>query len=122
MPLLQVDSEQQSALVAHGPPETQQTMPAKPVLFEQTTLSFAPVILSQQSKLLKHGSRSSLQAQTPPRQTPDPHSAAKVHGAPLLLLSQVPPGQSPEQQLLAPVKGQVSPATWQQPQVIRLRT
>src|SRR4051812_3232800 len=123
VPPLHVRLEQQSALVAQGPvPETQQTIPETSLWVEQTTLPARPVVAPQQSPFWKQGSRSSLQPQTPLRQTPVPHSAPKAQGAPLPLLSHAPPGQSPEQQLLAPDIGHVCPATWQQPQVTGLRT
>jgi hypothetical protein len=105
---MHVCEEQQSALVAHGPPETQQMMPEKPTLSEQTIFSLPPVILSQQSKLLKHGSRSALQAQAPPRQMPVPHSAPKTHRSPALLLSHVPE-HDPEQHVSALDGSQVCP-------------
>jgi hypothetical protein len=112
VPLSHLSEEQQSSLVTHRPVrETQQTMLEKPSLSEQTTLPRSPVVTSQQSPFWKHGWRSALQAQTPPLQTPLPHSAAKVHRSPLTLLSHVPPGHNPEQQLLTPSKGQVLPAT-----------
>jgi hypothetical protein len=102
--------------------ETQQTMPERSSWVEQTTLPARPVVALQQSKFWKHGSRSALQAQAPPRQTPLPHCSPKAHGAPPPPLSQKPTSQRPEQQLLGPVAGQVSPRTWQQPQVTGLRT
>ena len=122
MPLLHLSESQQSALVAHGAVlEAQHTPPEKPSLVEQSTVPARPVVASQQSKLFKHGSRSSLQAQTPPLQTLVPHSAAKVHGSPLRLLPQRSVRHDPTQQLLGPDGEQLCPPGWQQVQVNGLR-
>jgi hypothetical protein len=85
-------SEQQSAVVSHGPLiETQQTIFEEPLDgCEQTTPPLTPVP-PQQSKLSKHGLRSLLQRQRPVRllflrrQRLEQHSLSRSHRSPICL-------------------------------------